>query len=213
MAVILKTEYPGGVSIAVWKVTETMDELLKQTHLSAAEEESFNTSKNEARKKEWLAVRALLQQLRPARPVIKYKENGKPYLSGSPEGISISHSGQYIAIALGKQAQTGVDIEQIHPKIKRIAERFVNEKEKVFLKESILLEQLCLIWCAKEVLYKMHPAGMLNFKSNLFVSPFDVTEKGEIEGHIIENSTDKLYMLAYQKIDNYMLVYALKSQE
>jgi 4'-phosphopantetheinyl transferase len=207
MAIILKTESPQGQCTAVWKVTETLEQLLGKTTLTSEERKSLSFIRNEARQREWIAVRTLLQELRPAKPVIKYHENGKPYLMDNTEEISISHSGQYIAIALSKGNLPGVDIEHVHTKILRIAERFVSDDEKKALQENIMVEQLCLMWCAKEVLYKIHPEGMLNFKNHLLVSPFILDGKGSLEGFILKEGAKTSHKLAYQRIDDYMLVY------
>ncbi len=209
MPVILKSDAPNAQCIAVWQVTESLETLIGKTHLTAEEKKNLTLFKNESRQCEWLAVRALLQELRPDKPVIKYKENGKPFLLDGSEEISISHSGQYIAIALNKGQHPGIDIEHIHPKIKRIAERFLNDKEKAFLHDDILVEQLCLIWCAKEVLYKIHPEGMLSFKNNLLVAPFVPGNEGSLQGSIIKDGTTTEHKLVYKKLGEYMLVYTI----
>lgn len=205
MPVILRRENKCQQTV-VWKIEESIEELLKQAQLTPEERHTIEGYSNENRKKEWLAVRALLQSLRPSCPVIKYKKNGKPFLTDGSEEISISHSGAYIAIALSKHLLPGVDIELISPRIKRISERFVSEQEKAFLKEGTLIEQLCLIWCVKEVLYKIDPEGMLNFKNNLLVSPFTIGDKGKLEGTIMRDGIKSVHELYYQHIDNYMLV-------
>lgn len=209
MPIILKNESPNGLYIAVWQVTENLETLLGKTILTAEEKKNLTFFKNESRQCEWLAVRALLQELRPNKPVIKYKENGRPYLLDGSEEISISHSGQYIAIALNKGSHPGIDIEHIHPKIKRIAERFLNDKEKAFIKEDIMMEQLCLIWCVKEVLYKIHPEGMLSFKNNLLVGSFVPGNEGTLQGTITKDGATTEHKLYYKKIGEYMLVYTI----
>jgi len=210
MPLLLNTGNTKGQCTAVWQVTESLETLLKTTTLTIEEQDTLEGFKNESRQREWLAVRTLLQHLRPKKPVIKYKENGKPYLTDGSEEISISHSGLYIAIALSSMHVPGVDIEHIHPKIKRIAQRFLHDKEKAFLSmaENIAVAQLCTIWCVKEVLYKIHPKGMLSFKNNLLVSPFTLANEGQLEGFIIENGTQTPYSLTYKRIGEYMLVYA-----
>jgi 4'-phosphopantetheinyl transferase len=207
MAIILKTEGPNGQCVAVWQVTETLETLLGKTTLTPEERKSLSFFKNESRQCEWLAVRALLHELRPNQPTIKYQENGKPYLLDGSEEISISHSGPYIAISLCKGQHPGIDIEHIHEKIKRIAERFLNDKEKAFIHDDIMVEQLCLIWCCKEVLYKIHPEGMLSFKNNLLVSPFSPKHEGTLQGFINKDGSSTEHKLIYKRIGDYMLVY------
>jgi 4'-phosphopantetheinyl transferase len=208
MPVILKMPGEEGPRIAVWEITETEKELLSKILLSYKEENTFYTIKSEQRKQEWLAVRALLQELLPERPEILYKENGKPYLMGNSTHISISHSGKYVAISLHPSAVPGVDIELIHPRVQKISSKFINDSERAFLNEKNLIEQLCIIWCCKEVLYKIHPEGMLRFKENLVIEPFVYEGSGNLKGTIITHEETSYYNLNYKTINNYILVYS-----
>jgi 4'-phosphopantetheinyl transferase len=208
MPVILKIPSKEGQMTAVWEITETEKDLLSKILLSFKEENIFYTIKSEQRKREWLAVRALLQELLPERPEILYKENGKPYLMGNSTHISISHSGIYVAIALHPSINPGVDIELIHPRVQKISGRFINDSEKAFIKEKNLIEQLCIIWCCKEVLYKIHPEGMLRFKENLVIDPFIYEGGGQLKGTIITPERKSCYRLSYKTINNYILVYS-----
>ncbi|HXB12685.1 MAG TPA: 4'-phosphopantetheinyl transferase superfamily protein [Bacteroidia bacterium] len=208
MPIIQKIPGREGQIIAVWEITETEKDLLSKILISFEEENTFYTIKSEQRKKEWLAVRALLQELLPERPEILYKENGKPYLMGNSTHISISHSGIYVAIALHPSATPGVDIEAIHPRVQKISSKFINDSERAFLNKKNLIEQLCIIWCCKEVLYKIHPEGMLRFKENLLVDHFVYEGKGDLKGTIITPEKTTHYKLSYKTINNYILVYS-----
>ena len=76
------------------------------------------------------------------------------------------------------------------------------------------MEQLYVIWGAKEVLFKMfhnytHTGNnTISFKNNFWVEPFVLSSKGiigvRVEG--IEHSS-KFITLEYMKINNYILVY------
>jgi phosphopantetheinyl transferase len=208
MPIIQKILGKEGQITAVWEITETEKELLSKILISFKEENIFYTIKGEQRKREWLAVRALLHELLPERPEILYKENGKPYLMGNSTHISISHSGIYVAIALHNSAIPGVDIELIHPRVQKISAKFINDSERAFITEEKIIEQLCIIWCCKEVLYKIHPEGMLRFKENLVVSPFVYEGSGSLQGTIITPEKTSLYSLTYKTINNYILVYS-----
>src|SRR6185312_1424508 len=170
MPVILKENTPNGLQIGVWEITETEKNLFEKANLSKEEENTLSSFKNEGRRLQWLAVRALLCEFLHPRPTIAYQENGKPFFIDSKTEISISHSGKHAAIALSSSIVPGIDIEEIHPKILKIAHRFTNKEEESYLAEETLVAQLSVIWAAKEVLYKTYPHGMLSFKENLLVS-------------------------------------------
>ena len=95
----------SGVDILVWKITETVDELLQMVPADCA---SFALEKFTSKKRcsEWLAVRALLvQQLDGVR--IVYDAEGKPSLDGYCANISISHTDGYAVVALSRNGEIG----------------------------------------------------------------------------------------------------------
>jgi 4'-phosphopantetheinyl transferase len=207
MPVILKKTTPNGLLIGVWEITEPYNELLKMAALNPEESATLNSFKNENRRMQWLAVRTLLSEFISPRPTILYKENGKPFLPGNTMDISISHSGNMAAISLNKNKPTGIDIEEIHTKIHKIATRFVNNAEMAYLNQTTLTEQLCIVWAAKEVLYKIYPEGMLSFKENLSVDGFQLTDNIDLKGTITKEGKSQVYKLVSHKIKNYVLVY------
>ena len=140
-----------GWRIAVWHVTETIEELLAML----PDEESIRTEAESrfgsaSRILEWTAVRVLLYDLLDRQVPILYHDNGAPYL---PEyehlDISISHTRGYVAVALAEQGEIGIDIEQISAKVERVRNRFVRDDEV-----ADTLEQLLLHWSAKETAFK-----------------------------------------------------------
>jgi len=209
MSAILKINNPGGLSAGVWEITETYQELEHIATLNADEKKQLDSFKNESRRMQWLAVRALLNEFISPRPTIAYKENGKPYFLNNNTHISISHSGKLAAIALHTNINPGIDVEEAHPKINKIAHRFVNETEMAYLNQKTLTEQLCVIWAAKEVLYKTQLEGMLSFRQNLFVSRFALTNYCELKGTIIKDGITTVYKLACQRVNGYVLVYTV----
>jgi len=209
MSAILKINNPGGLSAGVWEITETHDALEQLAGLNTEEKKQLNSFKNESRRMQWLAVRALLSEFISPRPTIAYKENGKPYFLNSNTHISISHSGNLAAIALHNTINPGIDVEEIHPKINKIAHRFVNETEMAYLNQKTLTEQLCVIWAAKEVLYKTQLEGMLSFKQNLFVSRFALTNYAELKGTITKDGITTYHKLVCQRVNGYVLVYTV----
>jgi 4'-phosphopantetheinyl transferase len=207
MPAILKINGQNGQQTGVWEITEQQNELLKKVILTEAEKAVLLSYKSSGRRLQWLAVRALLQEFRPTNPVIEYKENGKPFFYTHNEEISISHSGKLAAIALHPTNIPGVDAEEIHPRIKKIASRFLNNEEEAYLEENTIIEQLCIIWAAKEVLYKIHTEGMLSFKENLFISPFELKDNGQLKGTIKKDKDISNHIMMYKKVSNYVLVY------
>ena len=121
----------NGIRHAVWEVCETTEQFL--TLLPDGNrwyKEANDRFKSESRIKEWIAVRVLLYHLMGKNAKISYKENGAPYLEGSNNEISISHTKGYVCIALSENYRVGIDIERVANKVERVKDRFINECEQ-----------------------------------------------------------------------------------
>lgn len=165
----------------------------------------------EKRKTEAEAVRFLLDQLFPQKDyVLSYYETGKPYLEGREEKISISHSHDKIAIITDQQKETGIDIELIRDKVLLIAHKFLSERERENLAANDVEKHL-VYWAAKETLYKIYGRKKVDFIKNLYVSPFNYNADvgGIVNGRISLEEYNKTFMLHYEKLDNYILVYLI----
>ena len=81
MALYLKKELDNDATIYVWHITETEEELRNSTQVPEDELEELAFLKSEARRKERLAVRALLNTIFDDECVyLGHHDNGRPYL-------------------------------------------------------------------------------------------------------------------------------------
>jgi len=193
MGIISNTNTPN-YTIAIWKITETLEELLQLSHaISTAD---FNTEK---RKKEWLVSRLLLNEINPNYS-ISYNPFGAPELNNG-NYISISHSKGLVAIIISQQ-QVGIDIEEISEKALRVSSKFVSTNNL----KPLTAEKATLIWCCKEAIFKWHQKGNVDFINDIRLNQFELKEKGEIECCFHE----EILILKYHKINNHYLVYVCK---
>lgn len=198
---------PDG-ELGVWKLTELESYFLKHLDFKVGELEEIQQLKK-GRKLEWLAVRWLVHQLsgRTIRGAIKKDEFGKPYLENSPFQISMSHSGKMAAV-IAATNPVGVDIQEVVPKITKIAHKFMRPEESNSLQKATELEHLHVYWGAKEALYKAYGRKLLDFKQHIHITPFDYDVTiGQCEGYVIKDDFKAFYQLTYQKVENYILVY------
>ena len=188
MPIILHRNIDFNTQISIWKMSETIEDLLKSGLVIP---ENIKSNK---RKKEWICSRLLLQKLSP-NASIKYNQFGAPILSNG-KAVSISHSKDYCVILISLQT-AAVDIEFVSTKANRLKDQFISKEEKGLIKKS---EIYTLIWCAKECLFKIHQKGKLNFKEDLIIN--------KIEHSSINTSIKKTkYKLHYEKFEDYFLVY------
>ena len=180
--------------IAIWEITETLEELLQLSNtISAAD---FNTEKQ---KKEWLASRLLLNEINPNYS-ISYNAFGAPEL-GNSSFISISHSKGLVAIIISQQ-KVGLDIEEISGKALRVSAEVVSINNL----KALTTERATLIWCCKEAVFKWYQKGEVDFITDIKLHPFKSLEKGEIRAEFRNTQL----ILNYQKIHNHYLVYVCK---
>ena len=193
MGLISTINIPKG-TIAIWEITESVDELLKLS--STINLPKFNTEK---RTKEWIASRLLLRKINPSYS-ISYNIFGAPELNNN-YCISISHSKGLVAIIISKQ-NVGMDIEKISQKTIRLASKFISKNNL----DNLTAEKATLIWCCKEAIFKWHQKGNVDFIDDIQIYPFENIERGRIKAKFREIQL----ILSFQKINNHYLVYVCK---
>ncbi|PHK27964.1 4-phosphopantetheinyl transferase, partial [Nostoc linckia z16] len=114
--------------LLVWKITETLQELLQQVTLKDVCTTRLNGMKSEQHQKGFLSVRMLLQAAGYTDFDMYYGEDGKPHLTDG-KNISVSHSHNFSSLIISKR-NVGIDLEMQRQKIISIAEKFaINEME------------------------------------------------------------------------------------
>jgi 4'-phosphopantetheinyl transferase len=194
---VLKKIQTTSSEICLWKITEKEDDF----------DLAITTSKSDLtqRNTQWLASRAALDALEIDISNVVKDDNGKPYVKGKGKHISISHAKQYAA-AISSRVAVGIDIEEITPRIERIAVRFVNDAEWAFVKEKSKLETLYLLWSAKEALYKLYGKKAVDFKKHMIASPFETKKQGWFEMTFYKESERK-FIMQYEIYDNHTFVW------
>lgn len=199
--------------MGIWRITESLDELLRMKTFSEADLSALDSNPNKRRRKEWLAARILVEQLTNEKNIrIIYDEHKKPFLQNSKKHISLSHSRDLLAVIVD-ESETGIDIEGIGSKVVRIKEKFMSTEELGSLQEEKQEEQLTIYWCAKESLYKLYGRNELVFNKDLIIEPFHYSEKGIIRGWVKNSTMKKSFKLQYQKLisgnHSYMLTHII----
>lgn len=206
MPVIYKIKQQSGQRTAIWQIAENEHVLTKAASLSKADYDAFSLLTNPGRRLEWLVVRILLKEFYLSPPAISYVENGRPFLLNCNDRISISHSGNIVSITLYPDKTPGIDVEVLHPRIFKIAQRFLNEPEKAYLGTDPSIEQLTIIWGAKEVMFKVYELGGISFKTDFEVKPFTLAPQGRLEGFIYKEDRPICIPMEYMKMNDFVMV-------
>ena len=143
---------------------------------------------NPKRKNEYLGVRYLRNQLDISSPIL-YHRNGRPYFSAVEKALSISHSKDYVALALAA-FPIGVDIEQRDRDAARIINKFAVEDEKILCTHDPNQWYLQL-WCAKEAIYKLVGIENLSFKNEIRIRSRRQKEHSTFLSATVDQATQK----------------------
>lgn len=175
MALLNMREVNPGVSLGLWQIDETVDDFFARYPWLARFKGNLESYKSMERKREYLAVRALLRELLKflgmneqqidALGNIEHNKMGKPLLRGFH--ISVSHTKGYAAVILSRKKNVAVDIEYYNDRVKKIASKFLRKDE-----EAPDLDSLLLHWCGKETIYKLFSEQKLSYQ-DMRVDSFD----------------------------------------
>ncbi len=165
---------------------------------------------NEERRTQHLAVRLLFKLMMPEADLnqLVMADNGKPYLIGLPFHFSFSHCKGYAACAVDDQP-VGIDIEIIHPRIAKVAHKFLNDQEKTMiagLAEKDQLNQLAFFWAAKEAMYKKHEQLGIDFAKDFNILELTKGDRGTVPAEILYKGNKINVSLDYHFGNDYICV-------
>ncbi|MEX1383368.1 4'-phosphopantetheinyl transferase superfamily protein [Lutibacter sp.] len=204
---LFKTIKPNKyTAVYVWEIEESFKDLSKDTQLTERSQNRLFSMKSEMHRRGFLSVRHLLKEAGYTDFNLFYNGNGKPHLTDGKH-ISITHSFNFSAIIIS-DVEVGIDIEKNREKIKIIQDKFVNFERGFIHKDDDYIQQLTVIWGAKESLYKIYPFGGLTFKNDIDINSFQIADK-KTTGYIKVEGWDKNYTIEFHQIDGFTLVYAL----
>ncbi|MFM2135128.1 MAG: hypothetical protein RL021_528, partial [Bacteroidota bacterium] len=183
MAIVFEYYEPQGkYRLAVWK-SEKSDGESDLRLLSPREAAEYATFKSPSRKREFLAVRRLVRQLAGDSAIIRYDSDGAPQLEDG-RSLSITHSGDCVGVMTGETGRMGIDLETIRENIDRIVQKFMDDAEQASFGSLLTPEAMHVIWCAKEILFKIYRKGGIDFRKDLEVKPTTIRETGVVEAMI-----------------------------
>lgn len=207
---LYKTIKPNlHTTIYVWKIEESLKVLSEDTSLTERSENRLLSMKSELHQRGFLSIRHLLKEAGYTDFDLYYNGNGKPHLNNGKH-ISITHSFTFSAIAISEK-EVGIDIEKNREKIKIIQHKFVNFESGFIHKDDDYIQQLTVIWGAKESLYKIYPFGGLTFKNDIDINSFQIADK-KTTGFIKIEGWDKQYDIGFEQLNGFTLVYALEPE-
>jgi 4'-phosphopantetheinyl transferase len=200
---------PESSQLLVWKLEETEEELVALLP-SIHDNSELEIISHPQKRREWLASRIVIRMLAemagvPYQGVWK-DEHGKPFLIGRSNFISITHTADFVAGVIHPNTPVGIDMEKKNDKLIRIARKFLSETESSTAGNRI--DDLCLLWCSKEALFKLNGRKNISLKTNIAVE-FPSATAPVYSGWINDGAEIKKAAIHIRWIDQYCLAIAL----
>ena len=164
MPVIVQKSISNNISLSIWSIEESLDFFLSNLRLTKNCEQRLDKLRSDEMKKQFLAVRKLIQLNGISLDSLSYSSEGIPFLN-TEKNISISHTKGFSAIAISPKP-VGIDIQDFRDKILNISTKFINSEE-IDLIDPSSIKELTLVWCIKEATYKVHRKPGLDFKDEI----------------------------------------------
>lgn len=209
MAVVNIREVYPAVSLGLWQVDETVEDMYERyPWTSAYKDELEKNYKSDGRKLEFLVARALLREMLKTQGCaevkinkianIRHNKDGKPLMDGFH--VSVSHTKGFVAVIISRKQEVAVDIEYFSDRVKKVASKFLRKDEKAGDLDSLLVH-----WCAKETMYKLFSEENLQFQE-MRVKPFDTMSDWNC---VIENlKSHKTLLVDFELTMEFVLTYA-----
>lgn len=172
-----------SVVIATWHLTETLPQLIALWG-NRPLPENFTTAKSEKRQCEILSTHLLLHACFNREITLRHAPNGAPIIDDGY--ISISHTEQYVVIALHPTRRIGIDIERLGDKVNRVSTRFLAPAEWAALPDEtatpidgISARSIAthIAWSVKEATYKVFPSAV-EFRKEIITAPITQLPSG-----------------------------------
>jgi phosphopantetheinyl transferase len=195
MPLVLENDKIPDTSTHIWKITEPAEYFINSMPWNNKQLEWLD-SIHPVKKIEYLASRYLIYKITGKLDSHLYKdEAGKLYLNDSNKNLSLSHSSEWIGLALSKH-QVGFDLQKLTAKIQLIAHRFLNKTEYEWLQSKDDDQLLIIAWTIKEAVYKAHGKKGILFSQNILLQFPDQEDKP------LKITTAILKMTSYEKSFN-----------
>ena len=209
MPLYKKEKFDDGGMLAIWKITESEEELKIIASLPVSDQKNIEQMQALQRRIESYAVRALLVEIFDEPVHIGYKEGNCPYIKNMCQSISISHSGEFACVYIHKNAKVGIDIESLSRNFNTVSKKILSQNEHKYLVEKHEQVQLALIWSAKEAIYKLMGERNINFSKQMEVAQFiPYNNEGKLNATFVNADGDKHNLeLFYQIFDGYVMVW------
>lgn len=208
MGLVLNRELENGATLSLWEIVETEEQLLLLSSVPKNELEELQLIKNSARRKEKLAVRALLDAIFEEKLYLGHHDNGRPFVQNSLIEISISHTSKFVCILTHPHESVGIDIEMLNRNFTAVEKRALSHEEIENLSDRDRELHLAIYWSAKEAVFKRMSRTSVDFAKQIFIKKFNPKESGELTAIFRDKDGDEQeFDLEYEIFQDHIIAW------
>ena len=208
MALFFSRELDNGAMVSVWEITESEEELLSLSSVPNDELEELQLIKSVDRRRERLAVRALLNELFEGKVYLGHHDNGRPFLQNSLIEISISHTKRFAVVLTHPEESVGIDIESLSRDFSAVEKKALSSDEIDDLSERNRNLHLAIYWSAKEAIYKRMSLSDVDFAKQIELKRFSPRDSGEIDAtFILKDGEEMEFELGYEIFEDHVMAW------
>ncbi len=210
MAIYYYRELPEGGLLAIWEIVESIEEFLASYFYPNSVLERLANFKSDRRKREVLALYALIAELLPNGTLLCYNSCGAPSIEGGQFNVGISHSRRFVALILHPNREVGVDVESVGRNFLAIEQRALSVEEQKSISPSVRELQLALFWSAKECLFKTFRMSDADFAKDIAIESFLPQKRGTLRGSVKVGEARESLLLYYEELEDHILVWSIR---
>lgn len=201
MPLLLSKKINDNAAYAVWNIQEELDQIPNMCP------DPIPSGLSPVREAEWIVGRILIQRLCEIFG-LKYqgvgiRDTGKPFLKGHDAELSISHSFPMACAMIDLKKPCGIDLERPRQKLITVQDKYLHPSEFEYKGD---MEKLCEIWCAKEVIFKIHGRKYLSLKDEIKVK---FKDDHTMIGKILRPEEKQKFEIYYEWVWDYVLGYSV----
>jgi len=204
--IIEQKQFEDGSQFALWNITEDPDTLLEILDNDPFVMEQISHFTSIKRKCEYLAARCALNALLGKKVSIVYLPTGRPTIEGSDMNLSISHTGEWVAVLVHPTKRVGIDIERVTDRLQRVKSKFLSDQELSFIDFQCEKPQLAVMWATKEALYKLIDLEGVEAREHLHIEPFMTYLDGHLTAYESKTSQHRHFTCEYLVRPQYVMV-------
>ncbi len=206
----LRRDLDGGASISIWEITESEEELQKLISLSKEESVKLSQIRSAVRRREILAVNALLNSIFDEEINLAHHNDGSPFLQNVSIKVSISHTNRFVSILTHPNLDVGIDIESLDRNFGAVEKKALSKDEIDSLNTNERGKHLAIFWSVKEAIYKRLALPNIDFAKQIHIKPFTLENEGELTAVFTKNNGEtREFALQYVIFENHVMAWII----